>query len=80
MKQSEYIKTIVLDGKMINIGLDDYGQCYFFEYVKDGTLKEVSCGTYCPDYMQEIKDYFGVASNAQKRPNFENHTSEPDWN
>ena len=60
MKQNEYIKTIVLDGKMINIGLDDYGQCYFFEYVKDGALKEVSCGTYCPDYMQEIKDYFGV--------------------
>lgn len=60
MKKSEYVKTIVLDGKMINVGLDDYGQCYFFEFVdKNGELKEMSCGTYCFDYMQEIKDYFG---------------------
>ena len=61
MKKSEYVKTIVLDGKMINIGLDDYGQCYFFEFVdQNGELKEMCCGTYCFDYMQEIKDYFGV--------------------
>ena len=60
MKQSEYIKTIVLNNIMINIGMDDYGQCYFFEYVSNGKLKEVSCGTYCLDYMQEIKDYFGI--------------------
>lgn len=61
MKKSEYVKTVVLGGKMINIGLDDYGQCYFFEFVdQNGELKEMSCGTYCFDYMQEIKDYFGV--------------------
>lgn len=51
MKQEEYIKTIVVYGKMVNIGIDDYGQQYFIEFVNDkGELKEISCGAYNSDY------------------------------
>lgn len=47
MKREEYVKTIVVYGKMVNVGIDDYGQCYFIEFVNDkGELQEVSCGTY----------------------------------
>ena len=31
MKQEEYVKTIVVYGKMVNVGMDDYGQQYFIE-------------------------------------------------
>lgn len=51
MRQEEYIKTIVVYGKMVNIGIDDYGQQYFIEFVNDkGELKEIGCGTYNSDY------------------------------
>ena len=38
MKQEEYIKTIVYNGQMINLGNDDHGQTYFLEYAEDGKL------------------------------------------
>lgn len=61
MKQEEYVKTIVVYGKMINIGIDDCGQQYFIEFVNDkGELKEFSCGTYNSDYegvAKSIIDY-----------------------
>ena len=42
MKQEEYVKTIVVYDKMVNIGMDDYGQQYFLEYVDEtGQLVEV---------------------------------------
>lgn len=41
MKQEEYIKTIVVYGKMVNVGIDDYGQQYFIEFVNSkGELEE----------------------------------------
>ena len=61
MNRVEYLKTIVIDNRMINVGINDDAQCYFFEYLdEDGYLREVSCGAYCFDYVQEIKDYFGA--------------------
>ena len=51
MKREEYVKTIVVYGKMVNIGMDDYGQQYFIEYVdNNGDLVEIGCGTYVLDY------------------------------
>ena len=44
---------------MINVGLDDYGQQYFLEYVEDGVLKEAGCGAYNEHYMEEIEYLFG---------------------
>jgi hypothetical protein len=59
MKQDEYIKTIVYNSHMINIGLDDYGQTYFLEYVEDGELKEECVGAYVTDYENYIEWRFG---------------------
>lgn len=56
MKPNEYIKTIVIYGKMINVGIDDYGQQYFLEYVDDnGELQEIGCGAYNSDIEDVAK-------------------------
>lgn len=63
MKQEEYIKTIVYNGHMINIGNDDYGQQYFLEFLNDkGILEEVGCGAYNPDYLGIVEYYLGDPS------------------
>ena len=56
MKREEYVTTIVVYGKMVNVGMDDYGQQYFLEYVDDnGELVEFSCGSYNSDYTSVAK-------------------------
>lgn len=56
MKQEEYVKTIVIYGKMLNVGMDDYGQQYFLEYVDDnGELQEIGCGAYNSDIEDVAK-------------------------
>ena len=59
MKPEEYIKTIIYKNRMINIGLDDYGQTYFIEYVEDGELKEDVVGSYIIGYEDYIEWRFG---------------------
>lgn len=56
MKISEYVKTIVVYGKMVNVGMDDAGQQYFIEYVNaNGELVEMGCGAYNFDYEDVAK-------------------------
>ena len=56
MKQEEYVKTIVVYGKMVNIGMDDYGQQYFIEYLNDdGEITEIGCGAYNDNYEDVAK-------------------------
>lgn len=56
MKVEEYIKTIVVYGQMVNVGMDDYGQQYIIEYVDAaGELQIVGCGAYNFDYISEAK-------------------------
>ena len=56
MKTNEYVKTIIVYGKMVNIGMDDPGQQYFIEYVdNNGDLVEVGCGAYNFDYEDVAK-------------------------
>lgn len=59
MKQNEYIKTIIFNGRMINLGNDDNGQTYFIEYAEDGELKEECIGPYITDYEDYIEWRFG---------------------
>lgn len=55
MNKEDYIKTVEIDGIKVDIGMDDYGQCYYFEYTdKDGEFHQYSCGTYNMDYMFDI--------------------------
>ena len=60
MKQEEYIKTIVYNDRMINLGLDDYGQTYFIEYAEDGKLQVECVGPYIADYEDYIEWRFGI--------------------
>lgn len=61
MKKEEYVKTLIIKEQKIEVGLDDYGQCYFFEYKdKNGKVQEICCGLYNPNYEKEIADYFGI--------------------
>ena len=56
MKTNEYVKTIVVYGKMVNVGMDDAGQQYFIEYVNaNGELAEMGCGSYNFDYEDVAK-------------------------
>ena len=59
MKQDEYIKTIVYNGRMLNVGLSDAGQTYFIKYLEDGELKEECVGPYIADYEDYIEWRFG---------------------
>lgn len=59
MLKNEYVATCVLGNKLINVGLDDAGQCYFLEYIEDGQLKEESCGSYNTNYERYIEERFG---------------------
>ena len=62
MKKEEYIKTIYYNGIEIKLGIDDYGQSYFIEYVDKNTkeLTQESIGTYIFSYMDYIEYRFGV--------------------
>lgn len=65
MKQEEYVKTIVVYGKMVNVGMDDYGQQYFIEYVNNsGELVETGCGAYNHNY-EEVARWSIDAHRAQ---------------
>ena len=59
MRKEDYLETIVYNGKMINLGDDDYGQQYYIEFVDDnGELQEIGCGAYNFDYMRVIEYLF----------------------
>ena len=60
MTHGQYVKTVIYNGHMVNVGLDDAGQCYFLEYLDDdGKLAEISCGAYNHDYQYFIEYLFG---------------------
>ena len=59
MLKDDYVNSIVVGDKLINIGLDDYGQCYFIEWAENGESKQESCGSYNTDYKSYIEYKFG---------------------
>jgi len=63
MKREEYVETLVIKNKIVNVGLDDAGQQYFFEFYDENEKKivEIGCGAYNHNYKQEIEDYFKTA-------------------
>lgn len=38
--------SIIYKGHLINLFLDDYGQCWHIQFEEDGKLVDESCGTY----------------------------------
>ena len=66
MKKDEFIESGVYNGHMYNIGLDDYGQQYFIEFVDEqGKLIEVGCGAYNEDYRGELESWFGTPEECE---------------
>ena len=61
MRDNEYITSLKLNNQLVNIGLDDNGQCYFVEYVdpKTGEDKQVSLGSYNMEYIYAAEELLG---------------------
>ena len=58
-KNDTYVETLVVNNKMINVFMNDPGQCYWFQWIDDnGMIQSMSCGTYCFDYKNIIEDFF----------------------
>ena len=55
MTKEEYIGTIELNGIKVDVGIDDYGQQYFFEFInKDGEKETLGCGAYNINFLDDI--------------------------
>lgn len=66
MKKEEYVKTIVVNGHMVNVGLDDCGQTYFLEYVNDkGELVEDCVGAYETNYESYAEGIFEIPEHCE---------------
>lgn len=66
MEKKEYLTTVVMHGKMINVGIDDAGQQYFFEYIDDdGVLRWLGCGAYNGDYHEALESLWGEPEDCE---------------
>lgn len=54
MSKDEYIKTISVCGQKIDVGIDDYGQCYFIEWDDEDGHNEDCLGAYNFNYVESI--------------------------
>lgn len=80
MTSEEYIKTFNINGKEIKLGLDDYGQCYFIEWIDDnGETQETGLGTYNFHYMEEIYYLFDEKYKDLVRKEMFGGISSPEW-
>ena len=79
MRKEDYVKTIYVNNLPVDIGIDDYGQCYYFEWFDGTKLQERSCGTYNTDYLSMIyftlcprykelwtKDLYGILTKEEQ--------------
>lgn len=66
MEQEKYLKTVVLNKKMINIGFNKNEQTYFIEYLDDnGNLITKNCYPYL-DYNIFLEENFCGCKNCEK--------------
>jgi hypothetical protein len=80
MKKEEYVKTFEVNGTKVDLGLDDYGQCYFIEWVdKNGDKKSTSLGTYNFHYMEDIYYLFDERYKELSRKEMFGEISSPEW-
>ena len=81
MKPEEYVKTFNINGKEIKLGLDDYGQCYFIEWIDDnGETQSTGLGTYNFHYMEEIYYLFDEKYKDLARKEMFGDLTDRDWN
>ena len=59
-KNIQFVESVNYNNQIINVYIDDAGQSYLLEYIdKDGSMKEISCGSYNTDYNWCIEELFG---------------------
>lgn len=59
MTNEEYFKSFFINNKEIKLGIDDYGQCLFIEFINgNNEIETISLGTYNLNYMEEIYSIF----------------------
>lgn len=55
MKKEDYIGSLTINNTKVDIGIDDYGQCYYFEFENDkGEIETYGCGSYNINYLDDI--------------------------
>ena len=54
MTREEYVTTFTINGKRADVGIDDYGQCYFLEWEENGEKKEAGLGTYNAEFIDDV--------------------------
>lgn len=53
-RSDDYMHTLDIDGYLVDVYMDDYGQCYDLKYKDlDDKQREWCCGTYNTDYVGE---------------------------
>lgn len=58
MLKEEFVKTEIVGDYVVNIGMDDYGQQYFMEFVdKNEMLHTVGFGAYNLNWTEDMRDY-----------------------
>lgn len=64
-----YVESVICNGFLVNVFLDDYGQQYFYQYLdKNGKLQEISCGSYNFDYLSAIEYELDYDAWLKKQP------------
>ena len=79
MDSNDYIKTLMVNGKEIKLGMNDYGQCYFIEWEDaEGKIQDASLGTYNSDYMEEVYYMFDPVYKELMRKSFRGELTDED--
>ena len=62
MRKDEFIRHITYNDVEIDLGIDDYGQTYFIEYIDKytGELITECVGAYCTNWHDYIEYRFGI--------------------
>lgn len=81
MDKNEFVRKLTINGIDIDVGKDDYGQCYFFEYKdENGNLKTESMGTYNIDYVKFCYYFFNPEYRALfKKDLYGDEMTEEEW-
>ena len=60
MNRKDYVGSLAIKGQLVNVGMDDYGQCYYFEYYDkdENKILERSCGAYNDLFIDDIVYFF----------------------
>ena len=58
MTEEEYVETLNINGHIIKLGIDDYGQQYFIEWEDSDGKHEMGLGAYNLNYMSDILHIF----------------------